>query len=775
MRKFLIAGLILIFSISLKGQKAQVGQWIDYSSYGRVHSVADNNTKTYGVTDFSLLEWDKSDNSIQVYKKGSGLSSVGITKIHHNETTNKFILGYKDGNLDIVDGNKITNIPSLFNKKNITGKRVNDFLSVGKYVFVGCDFGLLKFDINSENVEETIWLKKDNQNVKVRDIELIEDTLYAATDEGILKCRADLEDIAYYKNWSLINGIRNQFGSFELIGKYKDSLVINYPGEGIDSDSVYFYKNNTFTLKEILSVGKNVGFVETPNLFLQIQKGNVDFFDSSWTNTRRIYTYNRYENDASTPLDVSFVSDKEVWIGDEVKGMIKSTDVWKFNVMNLGGPPTQNVVNMDSSKDRLYIATGTRNGFTPTYSNEGINIQKSDKSWMNYNVFNKPEFNNALDFVSIARGENDQEYFVASFGTGVLHFKNDKLVEIYDDENAGLPKVAGIDGDVRSTDVKLDGEGNLWVVNTGSTNLLSKRVKSTGKWIHYSMDNNISPSVPIGGLMIDKNGTKWVNTFNDGIVVFNDNGTPENFEDDYVRRLQSGINNGNLSSNSVLCVEEDKDGEVWVGTAKGVVVYYNTDNIFLSESGSDAQKVIVEFAGYSQYLLESQEVSAIAIDGANRKWFGTTGSGVYLVSEDGTKQLAHFTKKNSQLYENNIEMLYYREETGELFIGTSLGLQAYKTTSVAPESDMSNVFAFPNPVEPNYNGLISIKGLAFNSSVKITDLVGNLVFETISEGGLATWNGLDLNGEKPKPGVYLVFAADEEGKEKQVTKILMVN
>ena len=201
-------------------------------------------------------------------------------------------------------------------------------------------------------------------------------------------------------------------------------------------------------------------------------------------------------------------------------------------------------------------------------------------------------------------------------------------------------------------------------------------------------------------------------------------------------------------------------------------MFYSPTSIFSPNSNFDAQQIIVEVNGYFQYLLGTESVTAIAVDGANRKWLGTKGSGVFLMSSDGTQELYHFTAENSPLLSNFIRTIKINPITGEVLIGTNSGISAFKGTATDEETLQDDPYAYPNPVPNNYYGLIAIKGLPVNSEVRITDISGNMVFQTVSEGTQAVWDGNDMNGQRVATGVYMVFGIDTEGNNSKVAKIL---
>jgi len=333
----------------------------------------------------------------------------------------------------------------------------------------------------------------------------------------------------------------------------------------------------------------------------------------------------------------------------------------------------------------------------------------------------------------------------------------------------------GLESIVRVSGMEIDkNTGTLWVGGSGSDDLLFAKTPE-GQWYSFHIDE-IGP-ITLTDIAIDNIGQKWIVAPRGvGVVVFNDNGTLANSGDDQSRKLTQNLNNGNLASNNVFCIAADFDGEIWVGTDNGISVFYSPESAF-SGGNYDSQQILVEQDGYVQYLLENEGVRVIAVDGANRKWIGTDNAGVFLLSEDGTEEILHFTKDNSPLFSDEITSLGIDHLSGEVFIGTDKGIVSYKGTATwgTPEFEPDDVYAYPNPVEPDYEGPIAIKGLVRDADVKITDAAGNVVFATIANGGQAIWNGNNFSGTRAKSGVYLVFASNEDGKQTFVTKVLFIN
>jgi hypothetical protein len=302
-------------------------------------------------------------------------------------------------------------------------------------------------------------------------------------------------------------------------------------------------------------------------------------------------------------------------------------------------------------------------------------------------------------------------------------------------------------------------------------------MKKGNNWTSFTIP--IVNENDLGQIMVNQLGQKWIqmrygNMNPNSLLVFTDNGTPENPADDQAKLLNSSAGSGNIPGNNVIAMAEDKNGEIWIGTEKGVAVFYSPENVFQPGQNFDAQRILVTQGGYVQYLLENETVTAIAVDGANQKWIGTDRGGVFLFSEDGTKEIYHFTSENSPLLSDRITCIAINQD-GEVFFGTDKGVISFRAQATPGGDSNDNVYAFPNPVKSDYEGYIAVKGLVNNAQVRITDINGVLVYSTRAEGGQAVWDGKNFDGRKAQTGVYLVYSAKDDGTQKIVTKILFIH
>ena len=175
----------------------------------------------------------------------------------------------------------------------------------------------------------------------------------------------------------------------------------------------------------------------------------------------------------------------------------------------------------------------------------------------------------------------------------------------------------------------------------------------------------------------------------------------------------------------------------------------------------------------NRFLLRDENITAMAVDGGNRKWIGSE-NGVWLFDPLGEKLVYNFTTDNSPLLSNRIQCIGINPTSGEVFFGTEKGLASFRSDATAGNLNFENVKIFPNPVTSEFNGLVAIEGLSTDSTIKITDVAGRLVWQAMANGGTASWNIRDANGKRVETGIYLVFSTSAGGADKNVGKIAIV-
>jgi hypothetical protein len=310
-------------------------------------------------------------------------------------------------------------------------------------------------------------------------------------------------------------------------------------------------------------------------------------------------------------------------------------------------------------------------------------------------------------------------------------------------------------------------------------------MKSDGTWKAFYFDEIAGCPTP-DHIVFDSNGWAWINSrrstslgHRSGVFVFDTNGTLDDTSDDRHKFVGNFSNQDGTPYSPDLfnCITPDLSGAMWFGTSVGLFVSYKPDEVFGQNFYLSQVKVPRnDGTNLADYLLSGVNVKCITIDGGNRKWIGTSGNGVYLVSADGLETIHHFTIDNSPLISNYIYSIAIDGQTGEVFIGTDCGLVSFMGDATDPESEMDDdlLKVYPNPVRPDYQGPITVTGLMFNSNVKIVNAAGRLVYEGTSVGGEFTWDGRLTSGKRAASGIYYVLATDEEGNEGAATKFLIV-
>ena len=387
-----------------------------------------------------------------------------------------------------------------------------------------------------------------------------------------------------------------------------------------------------------------------------------------------------------------------------------------------------------------------------------------------------------VDINCIDIDPTDENHVFAGGRCGLYEFQNGKLINYYNKDNS--PLGAAYDGGkelgnsyVLVHGVKFDSSGNLWVLNSQSRRANLLKLDKDGSWEDYrktALDNNDVSMPGLRNMFFDSRGllcfvnTSWIDPFvclynatTDEMVKYsnftNQDGTPYNV-------------------NYVNCAAEDKDGNIWVGTNLGL---FYLDKSEIGKANATYYQVKVprnDGSDYADYLLSGVNISHIAIDGGNRKWIATTGAGAYLISADNMTQIHNFTKENSKLLSNSIYSIAINHQSGRVYFLTDAGLCSYLSDATEPVAEMSkdNIYAYPNPVTPDYTGLITVVGLSYNADVKIVASNGALIAEGRSNGGSFTWDGKDQNGDRVASGVYMVVAATSEGKKGTVCKIAII-
>lgn len=758
-------------------QGIAVGKWRDHLPYHHGIKVVTGKYKVYCITTSGMFSFNKSDNSIEKMSKVTGLSDFGISAAAYSKTQDMLIIGYSNGNVDIVQGNDIINIADIKSKEMIGSKNINNILAISDFAYLSCGFGVIVIDLKRLEIKDTYLIGPNGGQLNINDVTYDGTYLYAATDIGIYKGKQDNPSLVNYAEWDCITDIdlgqpfswiKNK--SFTSVASYNNKLYALYNSGSWEKDLVLSCNGSQWDTtmgcpSNLLSLRKSGNYLMVVSLW------DVAAYDEA---ENKKYGYWFY---GFNPKWAEYDDSNVLWVADYYGGLIKMVNEVSKEYIFPKGPDKSDVAAISILDNKVWTAAGAiGSSWNNSYHFGEVNYF-TDENWKSLNNATTPALDPVRDLVTIAINPlNTSQVFAGSIGSGIIEFRDYDFYKIHNESNSTLQNIPNFPGVIRIFGITFDKMGNLWVANSGNVTGPFSVLTSDGHW--YSMPYGSMVGVnEIGNIIVTKNNHKWaVLPRGVGLFAFDEKGTYENSGDDNIKKFSVLDENGKLISNDIHSIAEDLNGAVWVGTNKGVVAYYNPENVF-STSGFYAQQIKIpsEIAGQANYLLESDIITAIAIDGSGKKWFGTENSGVYLMSEDCSQQLFHFTTENSPLLSNNITCIGVNGVTGEVFFGTDKGLVSYRNSATDGAEDFEDVLVFPNPVKPGYTGYITVMGLVTSSNVKFTDITGNIVYETKAEGGMAVWNGNDFHGDRVKSGVYLIFSTNEDGSKTNVSKVLLIN
>ena len=445
-----------------------------------------------------------------------------------------------------------------------------------------------------------------------------------------------------------------------------------------------------------------------------------------------------------------------------------------------GGPKYNYFGFMRFKHDRLYTCGGGYSAFDE-WKRPGTIQVLNNGSWLELqsNIAEVTGWR-YRDVLALDIDPNDPEHIFACGQTGLYEFQNNLLKLAHNIDNS--PLESNIDNRkewVIVEGVVFDNNSNMYCSNVGASTQAILQYTNNKKW------NSINPRelfnsdnvshYGLQSLYIDSRELLWFVNYHwifPAIFCYDiKNGKLISYFSNFIN--QDGIALTNPYPHYIC---EDKEGNMWIGTFAGPLVI-NKEDIYETDHYLTQIKVPRnDGTDYADYLFSGINITAIAIDGGNRKWFGTNNNGVYLISADNMVQIHHFTTENSPLLSNSIESITINPNTGEVFFGTIKGLCSFISDATEPNDEMTkdNVWAYPNPVEPGYTGPITITGLTLDADVKILSANGALIHQGRSNGGTYTWDGCDQQGRRVASGVYMVATATNSGEKGTVCKIAIV-
>jgi hypothetical protein len=749
MPRLLIFSSILCIYQFCFGQ-APIGDWTYYGSYNTMQVLEIVGHLTYIGNDHgAFFVADPNTNETTKLSKIQGFVDAKVTYLEYSQKEKILVITYVNGQIDLLKGNQILNVNDIYRNENIsTSKRINHIIIRDQLAYLSTDFGVVVLDITTGLIKETYrFIGTDGTQVEVYSSAIKEktDSLFIVSNEGVQTASLLNNNLQDFHNWKT-HDFTNQLPTEELV----DVAILNDTVFLASITGIHTLENNVWKNQSLTS-NSIARLTQEDNQLLYCYADTVTKITSSNQMTHIVSSL--FSTTSMARIDLN----GDLNVADAQNGLVVAGSSSISHLPN--GPRYIDAFRIKHFEEKITVLSGGYSDFTtPANSTKGY-YEYTPLTWTSKT--SGKDFPLVTDLVSAAHNPTTGLTYYASFGDGLL-MKNGEDYELFNHENSPLDTAT--DGKVYVADIQTDIEGNTWVTNyntTGSSKYLHK-IDLEGVWTSFRTFNSTGRSAL--EFVIDNNNVKWiqvrVTSSTRNLLVYD----PEEGTEKLLTTSSADL------PGPVNCLDINDNGNIYIGTDNGIAISYDPQNVFTTSGFTVSKPILGE-----QYLLQDEVVNAIKVDGGGRLWAGTN-SGLFLFSADFGEQLAFFNPSNSPLLSNVITAIEINGETGEVFASTAEGVFSFMGDATeATSKNKSSILIYPNPVRPEYTGVVAIRGLVKNANVKITDINTNLVYESTAEGGTATWNMNLLSGERATTGVYLIFASDEQGKETFVGKLAIIS
>jgi len=734
---------VFLNSLACPAQEIGLGTWRTHACYQQAKQVVLGNEGVFCATTNGLFLLENTSKTLLPLTKNQGFWSATPAQIGYDIQRNTLLIAYPDRTIDLLQGSKITEIGVLRRASFINNPQINQIVSTATFSYLAADFGVALLDVGKQEIRETYRnLGTSGSELAIYSLTFSRDSLVLATAQGVIigALSSNLADFQQWKRFNTSNGLAPQ-KIRKVVARANNVYALTA------NNQVFKYTHlNTWMLLPLpaevytdLAVAQNDLLLTTAGKFYTIDN-----------NDQATQTANPI---LQKPQAIQRDAQGTVWIADASNGLLTfAQNNWKSYYPN--SPASSDVWQASYIEDKIVVTSGGFDANLQPLQHRSGYYSFAEGQWLSTSL---PAISDLTCYTYL---QADKSRYIGSYGTGLWWQKQDGTFLQFTQNNS--PLQASALNDVRITHLAPDANGAVWIANhaVGAGKASIHMRDQQGNWQSYL------PPTPAGRnpveILIAQNGWKWIRLGTElggGIWVLDE-------KNNRSRWLSNTPNQGNLPSNTVGAISQDKDGLIWVGTDKGVAVFYNPQGAFGS---INALLPIYE----GRPLLRAERITTIAIDGANRKWVGTD-TGLWLLGAEGTSLVHYFNTANSALPTNFIQNITLHPKTGELFVLTVEGMVSYRGTATEAKDEYSETMVFPNPVQPNFDGLVGISGLPAGAKVKITDTSSRLFFETEAQGGTASWNLQDYAGKRAKAGIYLIYTFKVDGTKAKVLKIAVL-
>ena len=757
-----------LWAVSLLAAKAQVAvdAWQYHAPFRRTERVAVLSDRVLALSPYGLTSLEWPDRVLTGSSSVEGLSGVGLTALAAGPGGGFALVGYADGRIDRWtpdDVQTLDDIPRSGQYQGRTAIRDWAFASATR-AFAASDFGVVEVDLELNAVRGTYRLRTSTAPTYVAAVAILGDTLYAATELGLRAVA--LQDPMYLPS------------SWTSGGRFGDSVLTSLAADhgelaAVSAGRAYRRGANGWVPLDLPADGFAAERVcPCAGRWGVVRPFDVRLFAADGQPASSL-SAGFAGNAGFAPRDLACgfagADGQPVrWVANPSRGISFFDNPSYAQHRGLNGPagPEAFDVRWEPGRGTTVLTGAVEGPWTPRYLNEGLyRLPQPGATWR---ALPGAEFDGAKDLLEVLTNPTDStHWFAASWGGGVLEFRNNQLYRRWTVGNSSLRAANGAGpNDVRCGGLLWGRDGEVWVTNSLSDVPLHRYDPASETWQGYAVGALNGQAVR--RIIQAENGDLWVQTRTGGLVAVRVVGGAAS-----ARVLTSGTENGNLPSPAVGAMALDRDGELWVGTANGLAVLFTPQNAFTGGSFS-AQPLLVQADGRVQAVLAGQDITALAVDGGNRKWIATANAGLFVLAPDGLSQIAHYRSDNSPLPSNRINGLALDLEQGYAYVATDFGLFSLRSSSVEPAERYTDALLFPNPYRPEFRGPWTLTGLVDASYVKVTTADGRRVAEGYASGGQFTWDTLDAWGQPVPSGIYQFWINDPLGIQTKVLQGLMV-
>lgn len=768
--------------------------WKAHYSYYNIVDVVSGENKIYAAAENAIFEYDVVNNEINTITTIEGLSGESITTIYYSNAYQYLLIGYETGLMEVYSetDNSVLSVVDILEKQNITpdNKQINHFYEHQGLVYISTNYGVSVYDLEGLEFGDTYFLGNAGQQIEVKQTTVLDNQLYVAclNNNGVKRASLSNSNLIDFMQWETI-----------VTGDYHAVNTLNNKVYAVRSNRVVYEidatSTNTLLTLPFLPLDAEVA----QNNIIYTTNNAVRVYDANFQLVNSYQPITEYNTNFTAATQVN----NTMYLGSNKFGVLSilNSETDTYTALRPDGPLENNIFKLNAESGDVWATYGvySSSSFNPyPITRKGLSIY-NEQQWKNIPY---DSLLNAAELNEIAINPfNPNQAYVSSFFEGILVLENLEPTILFDNTNSGLESliVSGSPNyiDIRISALKFDTNGLLWLLTSKADNALKSYDPVSGSWQSYSFSSLIADALNdengFYDLAIDRNGTKWIGSQRNGLFALN-----ENVNDTPLRSINS-------SSASVeqytqfRALAIDNNQRLWIGTNFGLRVLNNPLG-FYSDPNPQVDIIVIVEDGVPKELLEGQTITDIKVDGSNNKWIGTSDSGVFYFSSDGQQTIYHFTKDNSPLPSNSINDISLDTNTGEVYIATTKGLLSFNAGGSKPKETLENVYAYPNPVRPEYNILghndlndinkgVKITGLTNRVNLKITDIEGNLVAEAQTnvnqrtsaanynfaiDGGTAIWNGKNLANNVVRSGVYLIMISDLDTFETKVLKLLII-